>query len=99
MAIKEKLTDKIPSPSEIAKQVQNKTPQAAPQAAPQMAPQAAPQAASQNTSTQFNQEDIGKIQKLQEDLNQVFFQLGQLKANEIRLKKQEIFLNERLTSL
>ena len=40
-----------------------------------------------------------KIQKLQEDLNQVFFQLGQLKANEIRLKKQEIFLNERLTSL
>ena len=85
MAIKEKL----PSPSEVAKSIEDNKPNT---------PQS-PQQDTPNSEVKFTPEEIEKIQKLQSDSNSIMFQFGQLKVNQIKLEQQEKFLQEQLAQL
>jgi hypothetical protein len=96
MAIKEK---KIPSPSEIANTMERETVNT-PQPTPQVSPN---DKIDPNSPTDkildFTTEEVAKIQQLQSDMQNVLFQFGQLKINEIKIKEQGVLLQNQLTSL
>tara|TARA_R110001583_G_scaffold178400_1_gene334212 strand:- start:2042 stop:2425 length:384 start_codon:yes stop_codon:yes gene_type:complete len=96
MAIKEK---KIPSPSEIANTIERETVNT-PQPSPQVSPndKIAPNSLTDKI-LDFTTEEVAKIQQLQSDMQNVLFQFGQLKINEIKIKEQGVLLQNQLTSL
>ena len=85
MAIKDK---RIPSPSEVAGTIEQK--QETPPQTPNLNP---------DKIVDFTTEEVNKIQKLQSDMQNVLFQFGQLKINEIKIKEQGVLLQNQLASL
>ena len=93
------LKEKIPSPSEFVDKLktQNTTTNTA---QPNVEQTENIVGSNTNNQTQkFTPEEINKIESLQQELNQVTFQLGQLKITKIRLKQSENQLLSLLTKL
>jgi|9_EtaG_2_1085328.scaffolds.fasta_scaffold04153_4 23S rRNA maturation-related 3'-5' exoribonuclease YhaM len=98
MAIK----NKIPSPSEFANQVkeQNQNPTINKVEQPnteKIENQTNP--TTNNQIQKFTPEEINKIESLQQELNQITFQLGQLEISKIKLKQSENQLLNFLTEI
>ena len=87
MAIKDK---KIPSPSEVAGIIEKKQ---------ETPPQIPSTNANPDKIVEFTPEEVKNIQTLQSDMQNVLFQFGQLKINEIKIKEQGDLLKDRLASL
>ena len=47
----------------------------------------------------FSQEELSEIRDLRTELNQITFQLGQIKINKIRIENTEILIKKDLTNL
>ena len=47
----------------------------------------------------FSQEELNEIRDLRTELNQITFQLGQIKINKIRIENTEILIKKDLTNL
>ena len=47
----------------------------------------------------FTSEELELLKTLQQDLNEITFQLGHLQINKIKLEKDEIFLRDKLAEL
>ena len=90
------LKEKTPTPTNIVEQIQNQAPEAPP-SIPK--PPSQPQVDSSKNSIKFSPEEIDQIQKLQQEMNQVIYQLGQLKMNEIKLEKSRGILESKLNEI
>ena len=88
MAIKQK----IPSPSEFANQVKEQEQNPTINKVEQPNTKKIENQINPTTDSKiqkFTPEEINKIESLQQELNQITFQLGQLEISKIRLKKSE----------
>ena len=98
MAIKQK----IPSPSEFANQVKEQEQNPTINKVEQPNTEKIENQANPTTNSKiqkFTPEEINKIESLQQELNQITFQLGQLKISKIKLKQSENQLLNFLTEI
>ena len=77
------LKEKNPTPTNIVEQIQKQNPQG---------PPSNPQKEQTKGSTTYTPEEIQQIQNLQKEMNNVIFNLGQLKVSEIRIESSKISL-------
>ena len=83
------LKEKIPTPTDIVNQTNQ----------PIIPPPEPNTISSKNESKDFTPEELTQIQHLQKEMNQVIFNLGQLKLSEIKLESSRKLLESNLKTV